>query len=178
MVKNFGGNKSKKFGRKFLQQNINENKFTRFIQDDGELYAAVSKLYGGPNCEVICSDGLTRLCVIRNKFRGRGKRDNIINPGTWVLVGTRDWETESNKLPRCDLLAVYSANDKDLIKNHAPENLKHLYKIGEVGNFDNNDNDNYFDFTDTNSTPIHDTDEHREHDEHHEHDDDDWLNDI
>ena len=64
MVKNAGGNKTKRGARKhtFAPQ----NKQTRLSKEDGEIYAVVSKMLGGSNCEVMCSDGNTRLCVIRN----------------------------------------------------------------------------------------------------------------
>ena len=71
------------------------------------------RLYGGANCEVICEDGHKRLCIIRNKFRGRGKRDNFIGPGVWVLVGLREWEARTgDKQEKCDLLCVYREDEK------------------------------------------------------------------
>ena len=88
MVKNkTGGNKAKKQGRKHI--NIPQNRNTRFAKEDGEMYAVITKIFGGPNCEAKCNDGKTRMCIIRNKFRGRGKRDNNVALGTWVLVGKR-----------------------------------------------------------------------------------------
>jgi len=118
MVKNkTGGNKSKKSARKHVQSSdTTYNRKLRLIEDDGENYAAVIKLLGGPNCEVICNDGVTRQCIIRNKFRGRDKRDNNIAPGVWVLVGVRDWEARTNKAAKCDLLEVYNSSEKDKLK--------------------------------------------------------------
>ena len=50
---------------------------------------------------------------IRN-FKGKNKSQNIINIGTWVLVGTRDWESiVPGKLPKCDLLETYKDSDKN-----------------------------------------------------------------
>jgi len=120
MVKNGkGGNKGKKIGRKYLG---NMSKGLRVKEDECEIYAVVVKLFGGPNCEVCCEDGKNRLCIIRNKFRGRGKRGNEIRPGVWVMVGSRDWESSSNsmdnsKLAKCDLLEVYDDNDKKKLMN-------------------------------------------------------------
>ena len=74
MVKNSkGGNKSKRVGRKFLNTPVDRS--VRFKQEDGEIYVVISKLFGGDNCGVLCEDGTTRLCVIRKKFRGRGKQE-------------------------------------------------------------------------------------------------------
>ena len=64
MVKNAGGNKSKRQGRKFVNAPV--QKSIRYATEDGELYAAVVKLMGGSHCEVMCIDGKTRICVIRN----------------------------------------------------------------------------------------------------------------
>lgn len=121
MVKNHGGNKGKKGARKHL--NPTTSRAVREKVEEGEIYAAVNKLYGGANCEVICEDGKTRLCIIRNKFRGRGKRDNFIGPGVWVLVGLRDWEARSaDKQEKCDLLCVYREDEKKKLKNNASGN--------------------------------------------------------
>ena len=92
MVKNVtGGNKSKGFARKNFAKKENGLKIS---EDDAELYAQVTKIYGGPMCQVITLEGVEMMCHIRGKFRGRGKRDNFIGIGTWLLVGKREWESE------------------------------------------------------------------------------------
>ena len=96
-----------------------------------ETYATVIKLLGGPNCEVVTNDGHTRLCVIRNKFRGRDKRDNTIAPGVWILVGIRDWEARVGSEQKCDLLEVYTSNEKDKLKKMTALNLSHIIKASE-----------------------------------------------
>lgn len=125
MVKNHGGNKSKKGARKNI--NPTTSRAVREKTEEGEIYAAVMKLYGGANCEVICEDGRNRLCVIRNKFRGRGKQDNFVGPGVWVLVGMRDWEVRSaDKQEKCDLLCVYRDDEKKKLKANASGNWSAL----------------------------------------------------
>lgn len=113
-----GGKKGKRGGRKHINKPMHRG--VRTVQEEGECYAVVKKLYGGANCEVLCDDGVTRLCVIRNKFRGRGRRDNMITGGKWIMVGIRDWEARAAGKPqKCDLLEVYSDNDKKrLISDH------------------------------------------------------------
>ena len=117
MVKNTsGGNKAKGFARK----NFTKGSSTlRVSNDEAEVYAQVSKLLGGSMCHVVTLEGTEMLCHIRGKFRGRGKRDNLISNGTWVLVGLREWEKEASKgkLLNCDILEVYSDYDKDRLKN-------------------------------------------------------------
>lgn len=132
MVKNTkGGKKGKKGGRKH-GGSAPTQRGVRTVQEDGECYAAVVKLYGGPNCEVMCDDGVTRLCVIRNKFRGRGRRDNMLTPGKWVMVGIRDWEARAAGKPqKCDLLEVYSDSDKKRLAKDFPGNWHILSAVAE-----------------------------------------------
>ena len=51
--------------------------------------------------EVKCIDDVTRLCIFRKKFKGRGKRDNMVSVGTVVLVGQRTWELSHQKVKSC-----------------------------------------------------------------------------
>jgi hypothetical protein len=118
MVKNVGGgNKSKGFARKNF---VKKDHALRVSEDEDEVYAQVSKIYGGTMCQVITIDGTEMLCHIRGKFRGRGKRDNFIGNGTWLLVGKREWEKESakGKLLNCDVIEVYNDADKIKLKNN------------------------------------------------------------
>ena len=117
MVKNLKGGKHKGQARKHAVTRV-ANK-TRLSEDEFEVYAYVSSISGGSNCRVICQDGKERLCVIRGKFRGgRGKRDNLVTRGAWLLVGMRDWSsaTTSKGIETCDLLEVYKDSDKQKLK--------------------------------------------------------------
>jgi len=117
MVKNaFGGSKAKGFARKHEKSAISSR--IRMVEDEAEKYGIVRKIYGGSICEVFCDDQITRQGIIRGKFRGKGKRNSIINSGTVVLLGLRDWATESksDKLEQGDILEVYSAMELDQLK--------------------------------------------------------------
>jgi initiation factor 1A len=120
MVKNVtGGSKHKGQARKNVISRGGGGAL-RTVQDEGEMYAQVEKMMGGANCHVMCIDGELRMCHIRGKFRGRGKRDNRIAVGTWVMVGARDYESESSsrgKLQNCDLLEVYRDGDKERLRS-------------------------------------------------------------
>ena len=118
MVKNTtGGSKAKGQARKFVG-GAKQTRALRVSTDESEIYAQVSAYLGNSMCYVICTDGITRLCHIRGKFRGRGKRDNLVSLGSWLLVGLRDWATEQkDKKEQCDLLEVYSEADKEGLKN-------------------------------------------------------------
>jgi len=127
MVKNGkGGNKGKKIGRKHIGSGGGG---LRVRKEEGEMYGVVMRLFGGPNCEVHCEDGKSRLCIIRNKFRGRGKRGNEIRSGIWVMVGAREWEADvPGKLQKCDLLEVYTDADKKKLMSDFPGAWSELVK--------------------------------------------------
>jgi initiation factor 1A len=122
MVKNTkGGSGHKSQARKYETSGKQSNFKTRFSEDDFEYYAQVVAMLGNGMCHVMCKDGKKRLCIIRGKFRGRGKRDNTLTNGKWVLVGGRDFEAEKTgdgkDLEKCDLLEVYSDLDKERLKS-------------------------------------------------------------
>jgi initiation factor 1A len=115
MVKNTtGGNKSKGFARKEMIAS-NSHKL-RLSECENEKYAHITKMFGNGMCQALCDDSKERTCIIRGKFRGgKGKRNSFVVVGTIVLVGLRDWESDSDK---CDLLEVYNQNEVDQLKHH------------------------------------------------------------
>lgn len=120
MVKNtFGGNKHKGQARKLVVSNKQSSRL-RTAEEEGEIYAQVTKMLGNGMCQVICIDDQPRLCFIRGKFKGRGKRDNTLKTGTWVLIGLREWNmgkiSTQDALQKCDLLEVYTDLDKERLK--------------------------------------------------------------
>ena len=149
MVKNAGGNKSKRQGRKYVT--APQQRSIRYKKEQDESYAVVTKLFGGPNCEVMCMDGVIRHCIIRNKFRGRDKKDNTIATGVWVLIGIRSWEARSDKPQKSDLLAVYSPQDKEkLCSTLETSETIHLLKACNENTDDYNDDG--IDFSHNNSS--------------------------
>jgi initiation factor 1A len=121
MVKNkTGGSGHKSQARKNVVTNADKhNNRLRLVEEEGELYGQVTKNLGNGMCEVICSDNIKRLCIIRGKHRGRGKRDNEIRMRSIIMIGLREWTTHvenSKKLEKCDLLEVYSDYDVDRLK--------------------------------------------------------------
>lgn len=130
MVKNqTGGNKAKRQGRKFVGTVSSK---LRIATEKDEIYAIVTKHFGNAMMDVLCIDGVQRICVIRNKFRGRGKRDNCVNVGSWILIGKREWEiVDSNKKEKCDLLEVYNPSDVEQLKK-LPNNWKILTTVSET----------------------------------------------
>lgn len=117
MVKNEGGNKAKGQGRKYVVAD-KQQKSLRAADSEYEKYAQVTKNCGNGMVDVDCIDNVSRLCHIRGKFRGRGKKDNFVGVGSWLLVGLRDYESGGSKTKKqnCDLLEVYNDFDKERLK--------------------------------------------------------------
>jgi initiation factor 1A len=113
------GNKKRKKGR----TGAGPSKGLRLCQEEEEQYGVVARVLGGPNCLVVCHDGKTRMCVIRNKFRWRNKQHNRVSPGTWVMVGVRAWESTASGEQKCDLLEVYSDGDVIQLRRAADVDL-------------------------------------------------------
>ena len=81
-----------------------------------------------------CIDNIPRLGHIRGKFSGRGRRDNTIVQGSWILIGIREWDSsmKSNtgkvKLQECDLMEVYNDSDKSRLTDSVVANWSILIK--------------------------------------------------
>jgi translation initiation factor 1A len=128
MVKNTkGGNKAKKQARKSANASVSTK--ARCSEHEDEIYACCSKLLGNGMCNVMCIDGVERICIIRNKFRGKGKRGNTMSTGVWCLVGRRDFEKpKEGKLEKTDLLEVYNEIEKKYIMQ-SETGLKDKWKL-------------------------------------------------
>lgn len=128
MVKNFGGKHGKKIARKNAHSNIEvSNRKMRFACGEEELYGLVTKCLGNGQFLIMCIDQVERLCILRNKFTGRNKQSNLISIGSWVIIGLRNWETSnSNKKEKCDMLEVYTNNEKHKLLEECKVNLSFL----------------------------------------------------
>jgi translation initiation factor IF-1 len=120
MVKNtIGGCKSKKIARKLTISYDTKKEATRLATNELEEYAFVSKMYGNGRCQIKTHNGLDLQCVIRNKFRGRSKRGNVVITGSYILIGLREWEIKTG-CKTCDLLEIYDTEDV-FVLNNQPE---------------------------------------------------------
>jgi hypothetical protein len=147
MVKNtVGGGKSKKIARKLTTSFISKEP-TRFSSNELEQYALVTKIYGNGRCQVKTHGDLDIQCVIRNKFKGRSKRGNIIAIGTYILIGLREWETSSG-YKTCDLLEIYDKEDVTILQNQK------LFKNLITKTSEKDTNDGLFSLIDTENTHI------------------------
>lgn len=131
MVKNTtGGGGNKKFARKHAAGVKAGNKL-RISEDEGELYSVCTKNLGNNMFHAVAANGITYLVHIRGKFSGRGRRDNTVAGGVWVLIGLRPWSNSEQsatkkKLQQCDLLEVYSEQDKTRLKDAVDEDWEVL----------------------------------------------------
>tara|TARA_Y100000590_G_scaffold456834_2_gene608213 strand:- start:805 stop:1311 length:507 start_codon:yes stop_codon:yes gene_type:complete len=99
-----------------------------------EVYAKVTRNFGQGNVEVLCNDGVLRLCVIRKKFRGRRKRSNEIKLNSLVLVGRRAWEVvATDKRQKVDLLYVYSKDQAIRLKKEETDINPIVFPEEEIG---------------------------------------------
>ena len=143
MPKNLkGGSRHKKQAKK---HNIIQPKGKlRLAKEDGEIYAKVTTLFGNGMAEVLCNDGIKRLLIIRRRFKGRNKRDNMVAIDKILLVGLREWEVISDKKkPKVDLLYVYGDLDIEDLKNDPKLNIDILPDSMKLAD----DNDTGFDIT-------------------------------
>ena len=109
-----GGNKRKNQARKHLAPNRDTR--IRLAHEDGEVYGVATKMLGNGMFGALRMSGKNTgsacVCVIRNAFKGRHKRGNMVNVGTVVLLGEREWTSADSKTHMCDLLEVYSDSEK------------------------------------------------------------------
>jgi hypothetical protein len=149
MVKNnTGGNKAKGFARKNL---VKRDTVLRVAREEGEIYAQAVKIMGGRIASAIDLDGNPLRAHIRGKFSGRGKRDNFIGAGTWLLVGLHDWQTgniKSGGIRDCDILEVYNETDKERLKNSVTSVKWDKFIANEAKTLGVKDEDDILAFTD------------------------------
>jgi translation initiation factor IF-1 len=117
-----GGCNGKKVAHKHAVKSTKSG--LRISQNKSEIYGVVKRLNGN-TFDVTCIDEKDRRCFIRGKFKGRGKRDNIIEVDKWVLIGLREFQQAPSELvlvngkremEMCDLLEVYSSSEKETLK--------------------------------------------------------------
>lgn len=161
MVKNTtGGSRHKKQARRNINaEDVHKRTRLKDPKEPCEIYAIITKNFGQGNCEVLCNDGKHRVCVIRNKFKGRNKRSNRVDVGIRVLVGLRDWEVRAgDKKEKCDLLEVYDNRELNDLKKD-PNFDEALLKSEQEMSTDDNNGNAFFEFAYNTTIPEEDTSE-------------------
>ena len=138
MVKNTGGNKSKKVARKNVGSSSGNSQEVRRVTDPCEMYAAVTKIYSSRRCDVTGTDGKTYQCNVRGKFlKNKRAGNNALVPGVWIIIGFYDWEVRGDGSKTCDLLEIYSPIEKEKLKQLEAHNLAAIMNIGEMEGTEN-----------------------------------------
>jgi len=113
MVKNTtGGTGTKGLARK--HQSTNDSGRVRLPECELEQFAIITKMLGNGMCEIHTNDNVRIIGHIRNKFRGKQKRHNMLTVQSIVLVGLREWE---NPVKNCDILTMYESSQIEQLRN-------------------------------------------------------------
>jgi len=125
MVKNTtGGTGAKSLARK--NETTHDSGKLRLPECDLEQFACVTKMLGNGMCEIYTNDNVRLIGHIRNSFRGKNKRHNLITPQSIVMVGLHEWE----KIPKnCNIMVMYTSNQIEQIKNIPNINIDHLLNL-------------------------------------------------
>jgi initiation factor 1A len=143
MVKNTtGGTGTKSLARK--HQFAGESKL-RLPECDLEQYACITKMLGNGMCEVYTNDNKKLIAHIRNKFRGKQKRHNMLTVYSIVLVGLREWE---NPIKNCDILTMYDDTQVEQLKQIPNIKIDNILQTRFAGTFQTIKAINEVDFVD------------------------------
>lgn len=147
MVKNTtGGTGTKSLARK--HQKNTESKGVRLPEDtDLERFGCVTKMFGNGMCEITFDDKTTLLGHIRNKFRGKQKRHNLISLNALVMVGLREWE---NPRKSCDIIEMYEENQIEQLRGIPSVKIDNLVQLRIGTAFSSTTSTTDFDFAENN----------------------------
>jgi translation initiation factor IF-1 len=127
MVKNTkGGKGAKGLARKSENTGSGHTERLRLPTCELEQYACVTKMFGNGMCEIYTNGNIRLIGHIRNKFRGRQKRNNIISPNSIVMVGLREWE---NPIKNCDILCIFDDNQIEQLKDLPQIDIKNVLQL-------------------------------------------------
>jgi initiation factor 1A len=105
MVLNKHGGKKAKSAASKNQKPVHRN--TRLVQEEGEMYAIITKVLGGNHLTVKGIDGKEYMCHIGGKFKK--ERSSCYD---FIMIGLREWQSTSNSKQMTDLLEIYSDIEK------------------------------------------------------------------
>ena len=77
-------------------------------------------------CEVYTNNNVRLIGRIRNSFRGKNKRHNMVTVHSIVLIGLHEWE----KIPKnCNLLVIYESNQIEQLRNNPNINIDNVLRL-------------------------------------------------
>jgi translation initiation factor IF-1 len=130
MVKNTtGGTGTKGLARKHQSGNDTGGQL-RLPECDLEKMGCVTKMLGNGMCEIYTNDNTRLIGHIRNAFRGKNKRHNLITPQSIVMIGLHEWE----KIPKnCNIMIIYTPNQVEQLKTIPNIKIDHLLSLQLAG---------------------------------------------
>ena len=124
MVKSFGGNKTKRKGRKNFRTNTYSLDDLKASRDDNQEYGYVTEKYGDGRYLVMCYDKVSRKAKVRGALRQKCR----LEKGGLVLISTREFQDTHS-----DILYVYTDDDKEKLVN-AKVICEAFTKTGKLSN--------------------------------------------
>ena len=97
------GGKGGKGCRKMKNSTGTTNRTLEF-KENGQEYGLVTDMLGNGRCRCLCSDSITRLCMIRGNMR-KGSMNRIYK-GDLVLVSLRDFQDS-----KADIVHLYKVDE-------------------------------------------------------------------
>ena len=71
----------------------------------------------------------------------------MIGPGSWVIIGLRSWETpKPDKLEKCDLLEIYTYQERSRLIQECKTNLSVLLKQERLSHNEEEEDDHGISF--------------------------------
>ena len=142
MVKNTtGGTKTKGLARKHVKSAGGGGGALRLPEEELEVIVAVDSMLGNGMCRVFNEKGDSFIAHIRNKFKGRHKRANLISKNSIILCGYREWE---NPYKNLDVIFIYDDYNINQLRQNPTINIQNIIKRitnTYTNNDDNNDDD-------------------------------------
>jgi len=101
-------------------------------KDDGQEYAKILRILGGPNLDILCEDGIQRMGIIRGNMRNK----IWVAIGDYILVSLRDYQDK-----KCDVLHKYTLDNVRALKIYGEikEQMDEETTVEENEPFDFND---------------------------------------
>ena len=155
MVKNTtGGTGTKGLARKHqISGSKSSSEKLRVPECELEQIACVTKMLGNGMCEIFTNENKRLIGHIRNSFRGKNKRHNLVTPYSIVLVGLHEWE----KIPKnCNIMVIYEAKQIEQLRNNPNFDIEHVLRLQLVGSNPQSSNKKgpEFDFSEEEQTEI------------------------
>ena len=127
MVKNTtGGTKTKGLARKHVKSaGGGGSAALRLPEGELEVIVAVDSMLGNGMCRVFNEKDDSFIAHIRNKFKGRHKRANLISKNSIILCGYREWEKPYKNL---DVIFIYDDYNISQLRENPTINIQNIIK--------------------------------------------------